>query len=37
MFQVIGENFLVVVMGAMLAFAAVLAYVSITDRDPAGR
>ena len=35
MLDVIGENYLILVAGAMIVFAAVLAYVSITDRDPA--
>ncbi|WP_262504034.1 hypothetical protein [Sphingosinithalassobacter sp. CS137] len=34
MLDLIGSNFLYLVAGAMLAFMAVLALVSITDRDP---
>jgi hypothetical protein len=34
MLEVIGSNFLYIAVGAMLAFMAVLAFVSITDRDP---
>ncbi len=37
MFNVIGENYLILAGGAMIAFMAVLAFVSVTDRDPTER
>ena len=34
MLELIGGNFLIIVAGAMFAFMGVLAFVSLTDRDP---